>query len=161
MNLTIAEIDDCSLKSEYCREIIPLLPDWFGMAEANENYISGMAGRVVFAAFQGEGLVGIVGLKDHMARSLEVWWMGVKPDCHGQGVGTDLFETARSYAVAHDYEYMIVNTLSDRSDDEYYARTRAFYQKMGFDSLFEENENDPLNPMVWMILPLSGGREND
>ncbi|MCB9987772.1 MAG: GNAT family N-acetyltransferase [Rhodospirillales bacterium] len=155
MELDVVHVQDEALKSAYCREIIPLLPDWFGMPDANKNYISGMATREVFAGFYDGKLMGFIGLKDHMRRSLEVWWMGVVPQHHRQGIGKALMDTAREYALCQGYEFMIVNTLSARSDDVYYARTRAFYQEYGFKALLEENENDPVNPMIWMILPLN------
>jgi len=49
---------------------------------------------------------------------------------------------------------MAVMTASPRSSDEGYARTRAFYERQGFRLLMEFNEDDPVNPMVCMVLPL-------
>ena len=154
MEVDIVHVKDASLKSQYCREILPLLPDWFGMEAANEAYITDMANREVFAAFKEGELFGLAGLKNHMGVTLEIWWMGIKPPFHRQGIGKKLFEVMHAYARDEGYMYMAVNTLSDRSDDEFYARTRTFYQSLGFHPFLEENEDDPLNPMIWMILPL-------
>ena len=153
-DLNIIFVDDAEEKSRICDDIIHTLPDWFGLPEANENYIRNMRKKDVFVAYAGERPVGLIALKYHFQTTTEIWWMGILPDYHRHGIGTALFEAAKQHTIGNKHQNMIVNTLSDRSDDKHYARTRAFYLRMGFEPLLEDNEEDPVNPMMWMIHPL-------
>lgn len=155
MPVRIDFVQGAGEKSALCADVIKTLPDWFGILEANENYIAGMANRDVFAAYVEGQPVGLIALKYHFNETAEIWWMGIKPGHHRQGIGQELFATAKGHAAAKGCRQMIVNTLSARSSDEYYARTRVFYLKMGFRPLFEDHGENPVNPMMWMILPLA------
>ncbi len=141
-------------KSAACERIITRLPDWFGMPESNRVYIQDIADKDVFAAIINDMVIGLIALKYHFNKTAEIWWLGVDPDFHGQGTGNALVEQAKNHACQKGCTAMILNTVSSRSDDPYYARTRKFYEGCGFEPLFEFNETDPVNPMMWMILPL-------
>ncbi len=151
--LKIGLLDDPAQKSDACRVIIESLPDWFGIPSANKNYIQGIEAMDVFEAFVDDVCVGLLALKFHYQTTAEIWWMGVKPEFHRQGIGVELFHAAKKHAVKKDCEFLIVNTLSNRSDDIYYARTRCFYEKLNFLPFFQQEE-DSHNPMMWMLLKL-------
>lgn len=155
MTCQIRQVQDAQEKSAICKTIIKALPAWFGISESNQSYIKNITACDVFAAYVDGHVVGAIALKYHFNKTAEIWWMGILPGQHGKGVGTKLFERARQWAVQAGSSSMIVSTLSDRSDDEHYARTREFYLKQGFKPLVEFNEDDPRNPMMWMTLSLS------
>jgi GNAT superfamily N-acetyltransferase len=148
-----AMIADAQEKSAACAEIIATLPQWFGIPQSNRNYIAGMPLRDVFAVWKAGQYVGAIALKYHFHRTAEIWWMGVKPAFHRQGIGSRLFQSARAHSLGKGCSRMIVNTISERSPDRSYARTRRFYQALGFEPLFEEKEDQP-NPMLWLMVEL-------
>ena len=152
-NFEIKKIENSEQKSLVCGNIIKALPQWFGIAEENDKYVSGVQNYTVFVCNDGGSSIGLIALKPHLKGSVEIWWMGVHPDYHRKNIGYSLFQSACEYARLQSKKYMIVNTISERSVDEYYARTREFYLKIGFVPLFEEKE-DEKNPMMWMLLSL-------
>lgn len=154
MSCNIILIEDDNQKSEICSSIIKTLPEWFGIPEANEKYIRDVVHQDVFAAFVKDDPVGLIAIKYHYQTTAEIWWMGIKPDFHGCGIGKLLFSVAKEHVIGNGAQFIIVNTLSERSADENYRRTRKFYQTMGLMPLFEDSEDDPVNPMMWMISSL-------
>ncbi|HXZ67094.1 MAG TPA: GNAT family N-acetyltransferase, partial [Alphaproteobacteria bacterium] len=102
----------------------------------------------------GDELAGLVALKYHFGSTTELWWLGLKPEFHRRGIGTSLVNVATMRARERGCEHLAVMTISEWSDDEFYRRTRLFYQRLGFQPFVEFNETDPLNPMMWMIKPL-------
>lgn len=153
-SVKIVELTDPQEKSNACDAIIWSLPDWFGISESNRHYIGGIADKDTFAVLDEDRIVGLIALKYHLRKTAEIWWMGLLHEYHGRGAGYAMLDVARKRAHATGCERMAVTTLSPRSDDEFYARTRAFYKKAGFEAFVEYNETDPQNPMIWMILPL-------
>ena len=130
MNIDVFEISDPDKKQEACRGIIFTLLDWFGMPASNENYINKIVDKDVFSAIAGNEIVGTVALKYHFSDTAEIWWMGIKPEFHRQEIGTRLFEAALNRVKKRACKWMILETLSPKNPDEYYARTRNFYQKV-------------------------------
>jgi GNAT superfamily N-acetyltransferase len=63
--------------------------------------------------------------------------MAVRPEAHRRGIGRALVEAAESYARGLGVEYMQVKTLAASRPDEEYARTRTFYEALGFRPLEE------------------------
>jgi len=151
MTLDVREVLDPSLKSSICRDIINALPEWFGIPQSTQKYIKGVAAKDCFAIF-GENDVpaGLIAIKYHFGEIAEIWWMGVSPERHRQGIGQTLFEAARQRAVEKGCKHMVVLTLSELSADERYARTRQFYERMGFRTFLYDHEEDPVHPLVWM-----------
>ena len=152
--MTVRELTDPEEKSKACEQIIRHLPDWFGMPESNKNYIKQMRDKDVFAVEKDGAAIGLIALKYHFGETAEVWWMGLLPEHHRSGLGTLLIEAAKKRAKEKNCKNLALNTLSPRSPDPYYARTRAFYDTRGFRPLVEFNEDDPDNPMMWMVLNL-------
>jgi GNAT superfamily N-acetyltransferase len=147
----IVEITNAEQKSNSVADIIRTLPEWFGIPASNEHYIGEAASKDVFAAHNDlNRAVGLIALRYHFQTTAEIWWMGVKPEYHRRGIGTLLFEAARSRAKENGCRTLAVMTLSPRSADSSYARTRAFYERQGFRLFLELNETDPWNPLAWM-----------
>jgi len=150
----ISETLESTAKSWACAQVIGLLPDWFGQPVSNERYVREIADKDVFSAFVEDELAGLVALKYHFGSTAELWWLGLKPEFHRRGIGTSLVNVATMRARERGCRHLAVMTISEWSDDEFYRRTRLFYQRLGFHPFVEFNETDPLNPMMWMIKPL-------
>lgn len=153
--MEIVEIIGPEARSAACAAIISKLPDWFAIPAANERYIAGMASKDVFAASVNDRPIGLLALRYHFGTTAEIWWMGIVPEYHRQGIGRRLIDAAKDRAIQLGCTTMVVTTLSPRCSDKNYAGTRAFYEGQGFRLLVEFNEHDPRNPMAWMVLSLA------
>jgi len=61
----------------------------------------------------------------------------------------------QEYGVIYRRFYVMVNTISDTAPDANYAKTRAFYKKIGFKELVTLTEMwDENNPCLIMIKKL-------
>lgn len=150
--MEVRAVTDPGARTAHCRALTALLPDWFGIPEANEAYATGIAGRDCFGAFDASGgCVGLIALKPHFAGALEIWWLAVDPDWHGRGVGTALMTAAERVARDLGRGDLIVMTLSPESPDPGYAATRAFYEARGFRPLIALDHGPDDDPLVWMI----------
>lgn len=135
-----------------CEPILCGLPDWFGIEESIQEYVREMDKMPTFLACQGEAVVGFLSLKTHNQYSSEIYVTGIKTELHRQGIGKRLVQAAETYLRANEIEYLQVKTLSDSHPDEGYAKTRAFYQAVGFRPLEELSmlwEED--NPCLLMV----------
>ena len=83
----IVEITDSNEKQAVAREILEALPDWFGIEESREEYISRSAGWTFFAAKGTEGPIGFLCLKETGKATVELAVMGVLMEHHRCGVG--------------------------------------------------------------------------
>ena len=70
--------------------------------------------------------------------------MGILPEAHRQGLGRRLVSAAEAYLREQGVEYFQVKTLGPSHSDPGYARTRAFYQGVGFRPLEEF-------PLLWDV----------
>jgi len=78
--------------------------------------------------------------------------MGVRPELHRHGAGRALMERAAAHARAHGIRFLTVKTLSARDPDPGYAKTRAFYEALGFVVIDELPELwSPANPACVML----------
>jgi GNAT superfamily N-acetyltransferase len=139
-------------KSFVCEPILCSLPQWFGIEEANAQYIRDIEVLPTFIALVDDDAIGFLTLKQHNEYSAEIHVMGVTPRLHRKGVGRALLTRAEEYLQGQGVEYLQVKTLSDTHPDANYARTRAFYMAMGFRPLEEFktlwNEENPCLLMV-------------
>jgi GNAT superfamily N-acetyltransferase len=119
-------------KGALCSEILALLPDWFGMPEANAAFVRDVETLAMFAAQENGVAVGFLALKQHTPHAFEVHVMGVRPERHRQGAGRALVAAAAAYASARGARLLTVKTLSASHPDPGYAATRQFYEAVGF-----------------------------
>jgi GNAT superfamily N-acetyltransferase len=82
--------------------------------------------------------------------------MGVKRSWHRRGVGRALIEAAAQLAESQGVRFLTVKTLSPSNDDPNYARTRLFYEAVGFVPI----EEFPTlwgseNPCIFLLRPIS------
>jgi GNAT superfamily N-acetyltransferase len=144
-------------KGAACEQVLRALPEWFGIEEDLVKYGQDIDNLPTFIAEQEGDVLGFISLKQHFAWSWEVYVMGVCPGMHRQGLGKVLMQTAEVYALRQGGEYLQVKTLGFSHPDEAYARTRAFYQAVGFSPLEEFNQIwDAANPCLILVkkLPL-------
>ena len=129
-------------RGEECEVILRGLPEWFGIESAIVDYVRDIEVMPTFVAKKGEELVGFLTVKRHFEGSAEIQVMGVLPGWHRRGVGRMLVERAEEWLRGEGVEFFQVKTVSGSSADENYARTRAFYEAMGFGPLEEF-------PLLW------------
>jgi GNAT superfamily N-acetyltransferase len=137
---------------EACAAVLPTLPTWFGVPDANADYVATADASPTFVAFDGNRPVGLTTITRHGDYAAEVHLMAVIPELHRGGVGRRMLTAAEEWLRAEGVEYLQVKTLSATHPDEGYAKTRAFYRAMGFRELEEFPELwDPSNPALQMI----------
>lgn len=139
-------------QSSVCIPILRMLPDWFGIEEAVLDYEREIENLPTFLAKVDGSVLGFLSLKQHNQFSAEIYVMAVRPDAHRGGIGRALVEAAKTHARGLGVEYMQVKTLGPSRPDEGYARTRAFYEAMGFRPLEEFKQIwDEHNPCLVMV----------
>lgn len=138
-----------------CRAILSCLPEWFGIAESVERYVSVSDDNSTVIASCGGTDVGFVTVLCHSPYSAEIYVMGVKPDYHRRGVGRQLVRHVEHCLSQAGIEYLQVKTLAPSRKDENYERTRAFYLSCGFRPLEEfPTLWSPGNPALQMVKAL-------
>jgi GNAT superfamily N-acetyltransferase len=139
-----------------CRDILELLPAWFGIPEANEHYVeTADTHPSVIASSDGED-VGITTVKHHSRYAAEVYLMAVRPTHHRFGIGTAMLRHLEVELATAGVEFLQVKTLSASRPDSGYDATRAFYLAYGFRPLEEfPTLWDPSNPALQLIKAIS------
>ena len=132
--MKVYQIMDPDEKERIAREILEALKDWFEITETREAYIRESREQPFLTAEHDGTAVGFLCLKETGKATVELAVMGVKAECHRQGIGRALFREARKTAVSSGYEFMQVKTVQmGRYED--YDRTNRFYQSLGFREL--------------------------
>lgn len=133
--MIIKEIKDEEEKKKISTSILESLPNWFGIQESRQEYISESSNLPFFAAFDESKPLGFISIKENNQYTAEIYVMGVLPDCHNQGIGTSLFNRVLQWVKEKGYEFLQVKTLDESHPDIYYAKTRKFYASVGFKPL--------------------------
>ncbi len=151
MKAEIASVAHSTDRSEACARITAALPDWFGLEEYNRRYIEDAARYDALAARTDDGI--IIGLLVHKARpaskaladAIDIHWLGVLPEFHRLGIGTDLISGLSQLCTAKGIALLTVETLDPSVGDPNYLKTFAFYEKLGFRILehFNFESGDP------------------
>jgi GNAT superfamily N-acetyltransferase len=138
-----------------CEQVLRALPDWFGIEEAIVEYVRDAARLPSYIARVDGEVAGFMALSPHQTWSLEVHVMGVLPQFHRAGVGRRLIATAEATARDQGFPFLMVKTLGPSHSDPGYAKTRRFYESMGFRPLEELHGLwGPSNPALIMVMPL-------
>ncbi len=127
----IRTVDDAAEKRRIAREILEALPEWFGIAEAREDFILKSADETMVASFDHDTPNGFLCLKETGKDTVELAVMGVRKEYHRKGIGTGLFEAAKEIAVEKGYSFLQVKTVQMGRYEEY-DRTNRFYLALGF-----------------------------
>ena len=136
----------------HCAKILRLLPRWFGLPEANQNYIAMADAYPGVLATVDDDVVGITTVKHHSQYAAEIYLMAVKPAYHRHGIGRLMLHRVERNLAADGVEFLQVKTLSAGRVDKGYAKTRAFWLASGFRPLEEfPTLWDPSNPALQLI----------
>ena len=132
--MEIREMTAPEEKQQVARQILEGLPEWFGIAEAREEYIAQSAEQPCFAAMGQGKPIGFLCLRETGRDTMELAVMGVDRKYHRRGCGRALFAAAKAYAVQRGYSFLQVKTVQMGHYKEY-DDTNRFYQSLGFKEL--------------------------
>jgi len=150
--MEVRPLTDPGARSAACRNLAARLPDWFGIADANDAYARDIARLECYAVCAPDGAVlGMIALKPHFADAIEIFWMAVAPEQHRAGIGRAMVARAVQRAGELDRRHLIVATLGPDSGDRAYQATRAFYEALRFRPLCPAGHSGEGDALVWMI----------
>lgn len=109
--MQIIQITNDEDKKRITRNILEVLPEWFGIPEAREEYIRDSAGKVFFCAVENEKDLGFLYLKETGKDTVELAVMGVLKEYHNHGIGKELFLRAKKTAREMGYSFIQVKTV--------------------------------------------------
>jgi GNAT superfamily N-acetyltransferase len=139
----------------HCEAVLTTLPDWFGIQEANEQYVRDLAVLPGFVAVSDDEVVGFAAIHHRNADSAELHIIAVQREFHHRGIGRLLFDRIERAAIDAGSRLLQVKTLGPSREDDGYARTRNFYLAMGFIPLEETTAFwGEANPTLIMVKPL-------
>ena len=143
-------------KGAVCAEILATLPDWFGIPASNATYKRDVESLPVFVAKESDRVLGFVAVKQNTPFACEIHVLGVRPELHRRGLGRELVAHCECRAREMGARFLTVKTLSSSHPDPGYAKTRAFYEAMGFVPIEEFGTLwNPDNPALMMLKVLA------
>ena len=148
---------DFSKHPKIVDKVLRELPDWFGQEDAIVKYCEESVNLPMVVLTLDEKPIGFCSLKVNYGINCDLYVLGILPDYHHKGLGQQMVTFIERYCRENEIPYMSVKTLSERNPDEFYARTRKFYEKCGF-AAFEEFPElwGEENPCLLMIKPVEG-----
>ena len=132
--LIIKEIVDIKEKEKISREIPNDLPEWFGMLESTEEYITDSQDKPFIACFMDNEAVGFVVLNSTSVDCADIFVMGIKKNYHRMGIGRKLNDAYEELAKRLGYTYTQVKTVQSGYYKEYDI-TNNFYKSVGYKEL--------------------------
>lgn len=129
--LDIIRLYDSKTKKAVARGILEALPEWFGIAEAREEYIAQSAAEPFWCAYDGDKPIGFLYIHQTGDATLELYAMGVLKEYHRLGAGKALFAAAYEYARANGYCFIQVKTVQMGKYADY-DKTNLFYKSLEF-----------------------------
>ena len=132
--LIIKEIVDIKEKEKISREILNDLPEWFGMPESTEEYITDSQDKPFIACFMDNEAIGFVVLNATSEDCADIFVMGIKKKYHRMGIGTKLNDAYERLAKKLGYTYTQVKTVQTGHYKEYDI-TNNFYKSVGYKEL--------------------------
>lgn len=128
--------------ADACERILRTLPDWFGIEESLLTYARATALQPTFAAVESGTIVAFVSLRQHFPTAWEVDCIAVDAAWRWRGLGRALMAKAEDWLTEQGATLLQVKTLADTSPDPFYAETRAFHQRLGYQQL-------EVFPLLW------------
>ena len=104
-------------------------------------------------------VVGVALVRRHFPTSAELHLIAVRGDQHGRGLGRALVEAAERDLRDAGVRILQVHTVGPSREDPFYARTRGFYERLGFTPLQELDRIDWDGPTLVLVKPLGGERD--
>lgn len=134
-----------------CERILRDLPEWFGIEETLRRYVAELSELETLVAEAEEEVVGFLALRPHGPASAEIEVMAVDRRRHRAGIGRSLVREAENRLRARGCEFLQVKTLGPSRPSDSYARTRRFYENVGFVWLEETDLWGPVNPCLILV----------
>ncbi|MBS4749997.1 GNAT family N-acetyltransferase [Granulicatella sp. zg-ZJ] len=134
MKFIVKEIKDKEEKEKISKEVLYDLPEWFGMPESTEEYITDSQDKPFLASFYQDEIVGFIVLNTTSPDCADIFVMGIKKKFHRQGAATQLNEAYEKLAKKLGYIYSQVKTVQSGHYKEYDI-TNSFYTSVGYKEL--------------------------
>ncbi len=135
--------------------ILSRLPDWFGDDAAIRGYVADAATFPSYLAKDADDSVVGVGLvARHFSESAEIHLIAVDPASHRAGIGSRIVQAIEDDLRAEGVRILQVHTVGPSYPSPAYARTREFYQSLGFIPLQEFGGIDWSGPTLVLVKAL-------
>ena len=134
MKIEIKEVIDKKEKEEISKEVLYDLPEWFGLPESTENYITDSQDKPLLACYVNDEVAGYIVLNATSKDCADIFVMGVKKKFHRMGIGLKLNNAFEILAKKLGYTYSQVKTVKTGCYKEYDI-TNKFYIAMGYKEL--------------------------
>lgn len=135
--------------------LLATVPEWFGLDDANAEYIEAARDKETWTVRDVDGtVVGVTLVERHFPHVAEIHLSVVDRSVHGAGVGSAMIEAIEADARARGVRLLEVKTLGPSHPDPGYAKTRRFYEKVGFLPLEETALWGEGSPCLFMVKPL-------
>ncbi|MGD8396510.1 MAG: GNAT family N-acetyltransferase [Candidatus Eiseniibacteriota bacterium] len=141
----------CAGESHHCESILRALPAWFGIEDAIVDYVRSTERFETVVAEIGPKIVGFATIRQHNPHAAEIHVMGVRPEHQGRGIGRALVAWVEDLVRARGTAFLQVKTLGPSRPNTAYARTRGFYEHMGFAPLEENDLWGEVNPCLILV----------
>jgi ribosomal protein S18 acetylase RimI-like enzyme len=154
MDVAIVEEKDPDQRRRILEALTARLPQWFGLPEANRHYAEQAERLEAMVARIDARAVGLLLMKRHGTVSAEIYWLGVEPGHHRQGIGRRLCATAEGRLRFEGTKFLFVATLHPDDPYEPYQRTRSFYERLGFElvlSALQGSGEASSNPLAYYL----------
>lgn len=116
-------------------QILHALPEWFSLKGAIVEYCEESTKLPMVVITTDEQPIGFCSLKVHYGVNCDLYVLGILPQYHHQGLGQRMVAFIEDYCREQGIRFMSVKTLSESHPDTFYAHTRRFYEKCGFNCL--------------------------
>ena len=131
-------------------EIAKTLPEWFTAGGIKHMSID-LRFQHGFVALNGSRIVGFLSFFVNESVA-QIGWMGILSEFHRQGIGQKLVGKLISELKKAGIRKLRVNTLGDSVEYEPYARTRAFYRRIGFKDFQRIKQDNPEWPELLILV---------
>jgi GNAT superfamily N-acetyltransferase len=136
--------------------LLATVPEWFGRPDSNVEYIDAARSLETWTVRDGDDhIIGVTLVSHHFPRSSEIHFTVVDRGAHGQGVGSATIRAIADDLSRRGADMLMVKALGPSHSDLNYARTRHFYEKMGFVPLEETELWGSDTPCLIMVKPLT------
>ncbi len=150
--VTVVPLEPSS--ADACEAILRSLPDWFGIEEAIISYRKDIERMESFGVHDDGRLIAFLTLNYHFDHSAEIHVMGIRKEYHRQGIGRAMVAHVERILREKNVELFGVKTLAATDPDPNYAKTRLFYESLGFRPLEVNNLWGERNPCLILVKPL-------
>ena len=135
--------------------LLASVPEWFSMPDANAEYVDAARSMETWTVRDAAGaVIGVTLVRRHFDHAAEIHLTVVDRVHHGRGVGTAMLQAIEADARATGVRLIEVKTLGASHPDAGYARTRHFYERLGFLPLEETELWGADNPCLILVKPL-------